>query len=258
MRLPLTIVGLVVFLVQPGVSAQEAAVLQKQLAELQESQKAMQKDLAEIKALLKTLPRGNAVAQPGLPQTMDASGILVKGDPNAPLTIIEFTDMQCPFCSRFAKETFTQLESEYIQTGKVRYIVKNFPLIVMHRDAFLAAQANHCAAEQQRAWEMHERMFGNQQKLSKADLVAQSAEMGLDSETFRSCLESGKYAAAVRAEMSEAQTAGITGTPAFVLGATEGRKMKPQRLLSGAQALPSFQAAIDSLLEKKPVAGGGL
>lgn len=236
----------------PLTHAQDAAALQKEITELREGQKAMQKELQEIKELLKNSPRAANAPAP-LPTSLDASGILVKGDAKAPVTIVEYTDMQCPFCSRHAQNTFSQIDNEYIKTGKVRYVVKDFPLESLHPNAFLAAEANHCAAEQNRAWDMHDRLFANQQKLTKDDLAGYADSMGLDSAKFKSCLDSGRYAAEVRKEMSEGQSSGVTGTPTFFLGVADAKpnQMKPERMLTGAQAFSAFQAAIDNLLPKR-------
>ncbi len=233
-------------------TAQDAATLQNEISDLKEGQKAIQKDLQEIKELLKkTATAGNLPAT--LPKTMDAAGVLVKGDAKAPVTVIEFTDMQCPFCSRHALNTFPQIDNEYVKSGRVRYVVKDFPLESLHANAFKAAEANYCAAEQGRAWDMHDREMANQQKLTDEDLVGYSDVMGLDAAKFKACLASGKYAAAIRKEMAEGQAAGITGTPSFVLGVSDPASghMTPEKTLSGAVAFSSFKAAIDDLLAKR-------
>src|SRR5579885_258746 len=111
------------FVLISGARAEDAAGLQKEITELKEVQKAIQKDLQEIKDLLKNAPRAANGPAP-LPASMDASSILAKGDAKAPITIVEYTDMQCPFCSRHAQNTFSQIDNEYIKAGKVRYIVK--------------------------------------------------------------------------------------------------------------------------------------
>ena len=232
-------------------AAQDASSIQQQITDLKDTQKAMLKELQEIKELLKNVGKaGNAGRLPG---SLDATGILVKGDAKAPVTIVEFTDMQCPFCARHALNTFAQIDNEYIKSGKVRYIVKDFPLEALHPYAFQAAEANHCAAEQDHAWDMHDRLFANQRKLTKEDLVGYADAIGLDSAKFKACIESGKYAPVVRKEMAEAQSAGVTGTPTFFLGTAgaNASQIKPEKALSGAAAFSSFKAAIDDLLPKK-------
>ena len=241
----------VLFTAAPLVTAEDDSALQKEITELKEGQKAMQKDLQDIKELLRNLPRGGNAAR--LPSSIDTTGVLVKGDAKAPVTIVEFTDMQCPFCGRHALNTFAQIDTEYIKSGKVRYIVKDFPLESLHPYAFQAAEANHCAGEQEHAWDMHDRVFANQKKLTKEDLVGYADAIGLDSARFKACLDSGKYAPVVRKEMAEAQSAGVTGTPTFFLGTADAKtsQMKPTKTLSGAAAFSAFKAAIDDLLGSK-------
>lgn len=230
-------------------AAQDAANLQKEIVDLKATLKDVQKDLQEIKDLLRNSRKPSA---PALPASLDVSGILVKGDPKAPVTIVEFTDMQCPFCSRHAQTTLAQIDDAYIKTGKLRYVVKDFPIESIHPNAFRAAVATHCAAEQNQAWEMHDRLFANQKKLTEDDIVSDAGALGMDAAQFKTCLESGKYAADIRKQAADAQAAGITGTPTFFVGTMDGQsRMKPVKMLSGALPFASFQAAIDELLPKK-------
>lgn len=246
------IASLSLVLAVPSASAQDTATLQKEITELKEGQKAIEKDLEEIKELLKKgATAGNVPA--GLPKSMDTAGILVKGDAKAPVTIIEFTDMQCPFCSRHAQNTLPQIENEYVKSGKVRYIVKDFPLESLHANAFKAAEANHCAAEQGHAWDMHDREMANQQKLAEEDLVGYADAIGLDAAKFKACLASGKYVSTVKKEIVEGERSGITGTPSFFLGVSDPAtgQMKPEKMLTGAAAYSAFKTAIDDLLAKR-------
>jgi protein-disulfide isomerase len=238
------------FLLATGAFAQDDASLQKEIIELKEGQKAIQQELQEIKQLLKQQRVAAAApAQAPLPKTMDAGGILVKGDPNAPITIVEFTDMQCPFCGRYAENTLSKIDQEYIKSGKVRYIVKDFPLESIHPNALRAAEATHCAAEQNKAWEMHDRLFANQQKLTKEDITAHAAALGLDSAKFEACLDSDRYAADIRKEIAVGQSSGVNGTPTFFLGVSDAQpdQMKPQRMLSGALDFSVFKSVLDDM-----------
>ena len=165
---------------------------------------------------------------------------------------MEYTDFQCPFCGKYVHETFPQIEEEYIKTGKVKYVRKDFPLESIHPHAFKAAEATRCAQEQGKGWEMHARLFNNQQQLATANLPQHAQEVGLDTTAFQQCLDSGKYAALIRKDMSEAQGAGVTGTPSFFLGRSDPNgKVKATRSLAGAQAYSAFKAAIDELLAEK-------
>ncbi len=142
-----------------------------------------------------------------------------------------------------------QIEKDYISSGKLKYVVKDFPLESIHNNAFKAAEATRCAQEQGKYWEMHERLFTNQGALGPNDLPGHAEAVGLDVPKFQQCLDNDRYAAQIRKDMADGQQAGVTGTPAFFLGLTDPKgKIKTLRVIKGAQAYPGFKDAIDSLL----------
>ena len=146
-----------------------------------------------------------------------------------------------------------QIEKAYIESGKLKYVIQDFPLESIHQNAFKAAEAVRCAQDQGKFWEMHGLLFGNQQALSPEDLLGYAKTLGLNVEGFKQCLDEDTYAAAIRKDMAEGQKAGVTGTPAFFLTVAEGTggKVKVVQRLSGAQAFSAFQAAIDSALAEQ-------
>ena len=146
-----------------------------------------------------------------------------------------------------------QIEKEYIETGKLKYVVLDFPLESIHQNAFKAAEASRCAGEQGKYWEMHDQLFTHQQSLSPTDLAGYAQAVGLNPQLFQACVESGHYADAIRKDIAEGQKAGVTGTPAFFIGVTEGDegKVKVVRTLKGAQAYNGFKTAIDSVLAEQ-------
>ncbi len=146
-----------------------------------------------------------------------------------------------------------QIESEYIKTGKVKYVVLDFPLESIHKNAFKAAEAARCAGEQGKFWEMHDRLFANQQALASNNLPQHAQAIGLDVPKFQQCLDSEKYAADIRKDLAEGQKAGVTGTPGFFLGMTNPNdsKVKTLKVLKGAQPYTSFKDAIESLLSSQ-------
>ena len=169
--------------------------------------------------------------------SVDDDAIL--GNKNAPVTIIEFSDYQCPFCERFWSQTLPQLKKEYIDTGKVRFVYRDFPLESIHPNALPAAIATECVKKKggdAAFWKMHDKIFGNQQSLNAANLKAWAKEIGVNIDT---CLDNQETLADVRKDMTDAQAAGTQGTPYFVING------KP---LSGAQPFESFKAAIDAEL----------
>jgi protein-disulfide isomerase len=134
-------------------------------------------------------------------------------------------------------------------TGKIQFITRDFPLESIHKNAFKAAEATRCAKDQGKFWEMHDRLFADQQKITPDDLVAHAKALGLNEAGFKKCLDEGTYAAAVRKDIAEGQKAGVTGTPAFFLATPEkDGKLKVVQRLSGAQAFSAFQAALDGAL----------
>ncbi len=142
-----------------------------------------------------------------------------------------------------------QIEQEYIKTGKVKYVARDFPL-GFHKNAFKAAEAANCASDQDKFWEMYGRIFSNQKALELKTLQQNAQNLGLDLPKFNQCLESGKYASKIRKDLDDAQKAGITGAPTFLLGLTvpNNPKVKILKTLVGAKSYASFKEAIDSLL----------
>ena len=175
-----------------------------------------------------------------------------KGSRDAPLTLIEYSDYQCPFCKRHVDMTLPQLEKEYISTGKLRYVFRDLPLESIHQQAFKSAEAAHCAGEQQKYWEMHDRLFANQDSLAPKNLVDHARAIGLDTRTFRKCLDEGRYAEAIRSSTAEAKKLGLTGTPALLLGVSDGDQVKDVKLLAGALPFEVFKAEIDKMLVPEP------
>jgi protein-disulfide isomerase len=161
-----------------------------------------------------------------------------KGPEGAPVTIVEFSDFQCPFCSR-AKGTVDEVVKTY--GDKVRLVFRHFPLS-FHQEAPKAAEASACAADQNKFWEYHDKLFANQAALKVDDLKKAAADLGLDTARFNECLDSGKKAELVKKDTAAGEKAGVTGTPAFFINGIA---------LSGAVPAEEFKAIIDSELKKK-------
>jgi len=226
--------------------------IKKDVAEIKQSQKTIETELAGIKkALDQLLTRPAAPALPPAPKhpTVSIDNDPYRGDANAPLTLIEFSDYQCPFCGRHAQETLPKIEAEYIKTGKVKYVFRDFPLS-FHKQAMKAAQAAHCAGEQGKYWEMHDRFFGDQKVLALGDFSTDVKALGLNATPFETCLNSDKYQSEVEKDMADGKQAGVTGTPGFFLGRTEPGSplIKDTTVLVGAQPYANFKAALDALL----------
>lgn len=169
----------------------------------------------------------------------------VKGDKKAKVTMVEFSDHQCPFCKRYAEETMAQIDKEYVMTGKVRYIVRDLPL-AFHQFAQKAAEAAKCAGVQGKPFEYSAQLFTNQDSWSKETdvtktFVGYAAAVGLNGAKFSNCLTKGEQAEAVVADAALAQKAGLSGTPSFVING---------KILVGAQPFASFKTMIDAELKQ--------
>ena len=148
------------------------------------------------------------------------------------------------------RDTYPQIETNYIKTGKLRYALLDLPLERIHKLAFKASEATYCAKDQNKYWEMHSRIFENQRALEPWSGHAEA--LGLDVDAFNGCMESSKHAAAIRADMKEASKVGITGTPGFVLARTDPKdptKVTGISFIRGAQPFATFKTAIDKNLK---------
>jgi protein-disulfide isomerase len=174
------------------------------------------------------------------------------GSDSASVIMVEFSDFQCSFCRRFYTNTYSQIKADYIDTGKVRYVFRDFPLS-FHPAAQKAAEAVECADEQGKAWELHDKMYDEQNKQGSgtiqfgvSDIKGWASEIGLDSTSFDSCLDSGKYASEVSSDMQDGSDLGVSGTPAFFLIKSDGTGFTQ---ISGARPYSDFKSSIDSLLQ---------
>ena len=211
-------------------------------------------ELKEMLSDIKAAPQpAQAPSQPSAPAIVMVSldDDPVKGDANAPVTIIEFSDFQCPFCSRFYQQTLSQIEKDYIDTGKVKFVYRDLPLDNLHPNARPAHIAAECADEQGKFWDYHDILFEKQSewnRLAAADLQSTltlyASDLGLQSSAFENCLKSEKIADEVQKDALDAAKIGATGTPAFYIGNEKDGFIK----ISGAQPFANFQAAIDAQL----------
>jgi protein-disulfide isomerase len=184
-----------------------------------------------------------------------AQGISMGSD-DAPVTILEFADFQCPACMGFAGTIKPQLELAWVESGQARYVYYDFPLTTIHPHAFLASRAGRCADEQDQFWAYHDVLYRNQSSWSPSpsppvsDFVRYAAQVGLDQDRFSSCLRSDRYADVVTANMRLGEELGVTGTPTVMVnGAGVTRRI-------GENSLPAIQAAVDEILGRASSGGG--
>lgn len=185
----------------------------------------------EVKIMLEP-PRSTITLRPTAP---------ILGPADAPITIVEWSDYQCPFCKR-AHPTVEQVMNEY--KGKVRFIYLDYPL-PFHPLAMPAAQAVHCAQDQGKFWEYHKNLFESAGDLSKGDLAKRATDVGLDAAAFEACTASNKYDGLIKSNYDDGAALGVTGTPAFFING---------RMLVGAQPIEQFRDIINDELSRKGVA----
>jgi len=225
--------------------------LKAQVDTLKQGQDEIRKELAEIKKLLQEGAR--AAAAPSGPNVAGKIFSLgenpAKGSSEARIALIEFTDYECPFCKRHKENTQPQIDSQYVDSGKVRFVSLDMPLPNLHRLAMKAAEAAHCADDQGQYWQMRDRFFENQRALEPWNSHAEA--LGMDVAQYEDCLNSGKYADAVKADLAEASKAGATGTPSFVVAVIDEKdpsKASGVTFIRGAQQFSAFQTALDDAL----------
>lgn len=186
--------------------------------------------------LVRPLLAETATSAAGDPSVLPAYTAPVRGNANAPVTIVEYGDFQCPSCGAFARNTEADLIRRYIDTGKAKLVWKNFAWI--GNESRLAAQAAACANEQGKFWEYHDQLYANQRGentgyLSGATLKAFASTLALDRATFDPCLDSGRYKALVDRDGSEVRSLGLTGTPTFVINGTRVVGAQPIGVIAG-------------------------
>lgn len=170
------------------------------------------------------------------------------GEKDAPVTMVEFSDYQCPFCRRHTINTLPRIKADFIKTGKLRYVfVDN--AILSHKQAPKASEAAHCAGEQDRYWDMHAHLFENQRRIRQLEnLPVFAKELGLDEAAFNACLTSGRHKDRVDAGHKMGIAIGATGTPSFVIGKTRADGMISGDMIVGAKAFTAFESSINRFL----------
>jgi protein-disulfide isomerase len=218
-------------------------------------------NFGETKNQTNSLPQMQVIPQPTQTQPVQPSAnsrIFIPlgdsptmGSPSAPVTMIEFSDFQCPFCGQYYTQTLPEVEKNYIDSGKVRFVFKNMPLDNLHPNARAAANGAECANEQNKFWKYHNKLFESQNSWAglpgrnATDTFKQyAADLGLDSNAFNTCVDSGKYADKVNKDYQDGSNYGVSGTPTFFIGNDKRGYVK----VVGAQPFSVFQQQLDSEL----------
>ena len=231
-------------------SGTSLAGVEEDIRALREDMAHLKEDLAEIKAILQGAIRGRGPEKNT--GTVSITGRPTLGERDAPVTIVEFSDYQCPYCQRYSMTVFPAIKRDYINTGKVLYVFRDFPLSSIHQQAAKAHESAHCAGEHNKYWEMHDVLFQKQKDLVVPSLKQYAADLGIDPNTFRDCLDSGRYSAEIQKDIGNGTAAGVRGTPSFFIGRSESGETITGTIIRGAQPLSRFQQVIDELLKNSP------
>jgi protein-disulfide isomerase len=175
------------------------------------------------------------------------------GSDEAEVTMIEFSDYQCPACARYTRMVLPRILNEYVKTGKVKYVIRDFPIERFHKKALQAALAAECSEEQGRFLEMHQTLFENQGAFEIPDLLDHASILGLDVSEFKQCMDNGRLVEEIHKDVADAQEIVIRGTPSFFIGLTEkGSSTITARRLTGVGPYRMYQRELDRLLDKEP------
>lgn len=220
----------------------------KQLSEVRQELKVLQDEIRGLKDQVAQKPAAAPARNAG-GGSLDIEGAPFMGDSDAEIAVIEFSDYQCPYCRRHFDQTLPKIESEYIDTGKVKYVMKQFPL-GFHAKAKGASVAALCVDKLKPGsyWKAHESMFDGTTSLSNASYLSLAETLGLNQAKFESCLSDQKMANIVDQDMRDGESVGISGTPAFLIGKVVDGKIVNGQLVTGARPFSSFSSVIDKLL----------
>jgi len=202
-------------------------------------------ELRQIRQLLEKQAKPAEPQEQAVKAKVSVGNAPMLGNKDAPLTIVEFTDYQCPFCQRFHATTFAELKQKYIDTGKVRFYSRDLPLD-FHSNAMRAAQAARCAGEQNQFWPLREAMSSNPDKLALEQILNFAGNLKMDVNALKACIASDRYKGPVQTDVMEAMRIGATGTPAFIIGKSTPEGVDGELLL-GAMPTAMFEDRLNAI-----------
>ena len=209
-----------------------------QVAELRDAQRRLAQDVSSLK-------------QSAMIEVSDAPA---RGPEDAIVTLVEFSDYECPYCVRHFKQTMPQIEENFIRPGKIRYVFRDFPIDDLHPEAIRAHETARCALEQDRDkyWRLHNSLFSPPGTHTKEQLDARAREAGLDTGTLQACLAAGRVTAGIRRSGEQASSLGANGTPAFFVGLWEpgSTQVRVLEAINGAQPYSAFEQALQKALDQ--------
>jgi protein-disulfide isomerase len=247
---------------------EDPVAMRNDIQQLKAQQQLIMDRLDELKKLL-TAKRENNQPVINAPDTMSVDGEPFRGEATATVAIIEYGDIECPFCRHFKQSVYPQIFDEYIKTGKARFYYRDMPL-PFHEHAMPAARAEHCAGEQGKFWEMHDALFtekpgaigpgpgGRDRTLSQESIDERAGSLGMDAAKLDACMASTRFADLIQHNSEEAAKMNIEGTPTFLIGTIgpNGNIVKVNKPVVGAQPFGAFKSVIDPLLATAPTTAG--
>lgn len=237
----------VVLLVSLGINAWSISQISNLKKGFKDQEKKMTRITEDVRKLGRAPTRRNAQPEAQKEVLVQFDNDYIKGDPNAPVTILEFSDYQCPFCRRFHTEVLPKIEEEYISTGKVRYVFRDYPLS-FHKKAIPAAVAANCAGEQGKYWEMNDFLFTNPNKLDTEILIESSPELGLDKSKFEACVNDDSKREEVDKDFQDGRRYGVRGTPSLFIGKTGNGKEMNATYIRGLRQFDALKPIIEKNL----------
>jgi protein-disulfide isomerase len=243
--------------------SEDVVTLKNDVQQLKAQQQLILDRLDELKKLLNSKRGDNPQLAIKVPDTVGVGGERFRGEATATVAIIEYGDIECPFCRRFKQDIYPRIVDDYIKTGKARFYYRDMPL-TFHEHALPAARAEHCAGEQGKFWEMHDSLFtdklgtigpgGRKAMLAQSDIDERARALGLDTAKLDDCIASSRYADLIKRSSEEAAKMNIEGTPTFLIGTIgpNGNIVSVKKPLVGAQPFEVFKSLIDPLLSPAP------
>jgi len=241
-----SILPIVLLAASVGAHAQQKAATDGS-SDLSDRLKRLEQQIAELNSLIRSVlppPPSASVAA-----TLQIRGANARGSDSAKIAFIEYSDFECPFCGRHATAAYRDIQSRFVDTGKIRYIFRHLPIEQLHPRAKKAAEAAECAGAQGKFWEYHDRLFSNQKALMPSDLNDHARAVGIAADAFDACLSSGRMVPKIEADLAEARTLGLTGTPVFMLGEIEkDGSVQVIRKIVGSHPFALYEKVLNEML----------
>ncbi|MGI9895599.1 thioredoxin domain-containing protein [Vibrio natriegens] len=228
----------------------EIESLKQEISQLSESVGKIESEVKDMKELAFKPPKKEAPILPNQPNFTEDGNLPVLGSAEAKIAIIEFSDFQCPYCKRFTDNAFKQIKENFIDTGKVQYVARDFPLN-FHPQAMPAAIVATCSFKQDSYWPMRDMLYTNAKQLGDEFYQKAATDLSLDMQAFTDCLKDQSVADKVEGDLTLGKSLGVRGTPSFLIGRVENGELIEPQIVVGAQRYPAFESILNELEKEK-------